>query len=310
MIPKIILFSAIFLTLFSGCQAGNISTHNSGQLKGVATESFLADIARNITGDRVVFSSLIPAGMDPHAFEPIPADIVQVSQSDVLVQNGAGLEDWLGPVVENARGQRQIITASNGLKSRTPSVGETGLETIGNGVDPHFWLDPILVITYVENIRDGLIALDPAGREEYIARAGDYIRQLKDLDLWIQSRVAEIPPEKRLLVTNHETLGYFADRYGFRIVGSIIPGTSSGIAPGARDIASLVDRIRATGTRAVFLEKGSNTDLANQIASDTGIQVVTDLYTHSLSNSKGPAPTYIEMMKYDVNQIVDALKGP
>jgi ABC-type Zn uptake system ZnuABC Zn-binding protein ZnuA len=300
------------MLLALGCGAcGTVSQPpaNGSQLLGVAAESFLADIARNIAGDRIAFTSLIPAGMDPHAFEPVPSDIVKVSQSRILIENGAGLESWLQPILDNANGQRLIVDASAGLTGRPPSPGETSQEKSATGIDPHFWLDPRLVINYVKNIRDGLIQVDPAGASSYNSRADAYIAQLEDLDRWIQSRVAEIPPEKRRLVTNHETLGYFADRYGFTVIGSIIPGTSTGISPTARDIAALEEKIKSTGSGAIFIESGSNLDLATQIARETGVKVVTGLFTHSLSDVNGSAPTYIDMMRNNVNLIVNALKG-
>ena len=278
-------------------------------MKGVATESFLADIAQNIAGDRVVFSSLIPAGMDPHAFEPVPSDIAKVSQSVILVENGAGLEEWLQPLLENASGERVVVTAADGLVNRTPSTNEAGIGEAHPGIDPHFWLDPLLVISYVQNIRDGLIQADPEGAEYYQRRAEAYITQLEELDLWIQFQVKEIPLEKRWLVTNHETLGYFADRYGFTILGTVIPATTTGVSPAAQSIAALEQRILSTGAKAIFMESGANPDLAAQIAGDTGIDVITGLYTHSLSERTGPAPTYLDMMRFNVTTILDALQG-
>jgi manganese/iron transport system substrate-binding protein len=121
-------------------------------------------------------------------------------------------------------------------------------------------------------------------------------------------QVAQIPAERRLLVTNHESFGYFADRYGFRIVGAIVPSVSTGAAPSAQQLAMLVDRIKATGAPAVFLETGANPQLADQLAQETGVRVVTGLYTHSISAPDGPAPTYLEMLRYNTQAIVEALK--
>ncbi len=305
----LVLLSAFLVLGCTACGSTTRSPSNELPLQGVATESFLADIARNIAGDRIAFTSIIPAGMDPHAFEPVPSDIVKVSRSQILVENGAGLETWLQPILDNANGERFVVDASTGLTSRAPSPDKAGQDESVSGMDPHFWLDPVLVISYVANIREGLIQVDPAGASGYKSRADAYIAQLEDLDRWIQSRVAEVPPEKRLLVTNHETLGYFADRYGFKVIGSIIPGTSTGISPGAKDIAALEEKIKTTGAAAIFIEMGSNLDLATQIGRETGVKVITDLYTHSLSDENGPAPTYIDMMKHNVNLIVNALKG-
>jgi ABC-type Zn uptake system ZnuABC Zn-binding protein ZnuA len=160
----------------------------------------------------------------------------------------------------------------------------------------------------VENIRDGLIQADPAGKDIYTRNASAYIAQLNDLDAWITAEVAQIPVEQRLLVTNHESLGYFADRYGFRVIGAIIPSVSTSASPSAKQLAALIDKIKASKAPAIFLETGSNPQLAQQIAHETGVKVVSDLYTHSVSAPDGPAPTYIDLMRYNTQQIVEALK--
>jgi ABC-type Zn uptake system ZnuABC Zn-binding protein ZnuA len=281
-------------------------------LKVLATESFLADIAQNVAGTRLKVETLIPLGVDPHAFEPTPADVRRVADSQVLIANGAGLEEYLEKLLANAGGKRLVVEAAAGLTSRTAQPGEKS-ETEDASAhhhegDPHFWLDPNNVIRYVENIRDGLSQADPAGAATYRANADAYIAQLKELDRWIAAQVQAIPPERRLLVTNHESFGYFADRYGFKVVGTIMPSVSTGASPSAQQLAALINQIKSAKVKAIFLETGTNPQLAKQIAQETGILVVTELYTHSLTEAKGPAPTYLMMMKYNVQAIVNALK--
>ncbi len=164
------------------------------------------------------------------------------------------------------------------------------------------------VIHYVEHIRDGLSQTDPAGKETYTANADDYIAKLKDLDQWIKTNVAALPIEKRLLVTNHDALGYFSEAYGFKVVGAVIPSVTTEASPSAQQMAGLIDTIKSSGAPAIFLDVGENQKLAQQIASETGVKVVTDLYVESISTADGPAPTYIDMIKHDVNSIVEALK--
>jgi manganese/iron transport system substrate-binding protein len=229
----------------------------------------------------------------------------RVADSTVLIVNGAGVEEFLKRLLDNAGGNRQMIEASKGLTSRKPSAGEP--TDADNPVDPHFWLDPNNVVKYVENIRDGLSQADPDGAGAYAANASAYIAKLKELDPWIVEQVKVLPAERRLLVTNHESLGYFADRYGFKIIGTIIPSVSTDSSPSAQQLANLIDRIKKTHAPAIFLETGANPQLANQISQETGVKVVTGLYTHSISDASGPAPTYIDMMKYNVRVIVDAL---
>lgn len=293
--------------------------------KALAVETFLADIARNVAGKRLAVESLLPIGVDPHGFEPTPKDVRRVAENNLLIVNGAGFEGFLDKLLREAGGKRTIIEAAAGMKGRTPLAGEMG-EGAGahdaedgserqdkdrrdhGGIDPHFWLDPVLAITYVENIRDGLSAADPGGAAEYSANADAYIRKLEELDGWIRERVSRVPEGKRVLVTNHESLGYFADRYGFRIIGTIIPSVSTGSSPSARELAALVETVRRAGAPAIFLESGANPKLANQLAEETGVRLVKELYTHSITDPKGEAPSYVEMMKYNTAVIVGALK--
>ena len=302
-----LLLFLVLALLLAACGAPASPVAAPGAPKVLAVETFLADIAQNVAGDRLRVAALIPIGVDPHSFEPTPADIRVVAESQVIIANGAGFESFLAKLLQNAGGQQMMIEASSGLTSRQPGPGEL-LDADHGGADPHFWLDPINVIKYVENIRDGLSRADPAGRETYAANTAAYIAKLRELDAWITSQVQQIPAERRLLVTNHESFGYFADRYGFRIVGTVIPSVSTGASPSAQQLAQLVERLRTTHAPAVFLETGANPQLAHQLAQETGIAVVTDLYTHSVTEPGGAAPTYIEMMRRNTQKIFEALK--
>jgi ABC-type Zn uptake system ZnuABC Zn-binding protein ZnuA len=300
-----IAFGLTVPALSTACQAKPAAGH---PLRVLAVETFLADITQNVAGDRLKVAALMPLGADPHSFEPTPKDVARVADSEVLIVNGAGFEDFLNPLLQNAGGKRLVIEASAGLTLRTPGPGEVGAGEIAREGDPHFFMNPVDVIRYVENIRDGLSQADPAGIDIYASNAMAYIAQLNGLDAWIAEQISQIPPARRLLVTNHESLGYFADRYGLRVVGAIIPNVSSSASPSAKQMAALIDQIKATGAPAIFLDTGSNTQMAQQIASETGIKVISDLYTHSVSAVDGPAPTYIDLMRYNVKQIVEALK--
>jgi len=258
------------------------------------------DIAQNIAGERIRVDSLLPIGTDPHAYQAAPADVAKIAESDLLILNGLEYEHFIESLLKNAGGERLIIEATTGLRPEEDAGNE-------HEVDPHMWLDPNLVVTYVENIRDGLIEVDLDGAEIYKTNADAYIAQLKDLDAWIVEQVNTIPIERRLLVTNHEALGYFAERYGFEIVDTILPSFSSEASASAQEIASAIESIKSSGAPAIFLGEGETPDLANQIAEETGVKVVNDLYLESLTHG-APAATYIEMMKYNVSRIVDGLK--
>ncbi len=314
------IFFLLFATIaLVGCQSQPVSTtgfQENGGLKVIAAESFLADIAQNVAGDRFNVSTLIPLGMDPHAFEPIPRDVAALAESDIVIINGGGIEGWLEEVIANSGGKFLVIEASAGLESREVHHAEEEHEAEDEGEDghhhengdPHFWLDPINVIHYVENIRDGFIEKDPTAKDIYTRNAENYIKQLNELDVYIRQQVEIIPAGKRLIITNHESFGYYADRYGFTVVGTIIPSVSTGSSPSAQQLVRLVDDIHSTGVTAIFLETGTNPQLAEQISSETGIKVVSDLYTHSITEADGVAPTYIDMMKYNTNRVVENLK--
>lgn len=312
MLKKIIFTVIIFLQLVGmvGCKPAALP-QSDGSIKVLAAESFLADIAQNVAGDRLMIDVLIPRSIDPHSFEPTPNDVSKIAESQILIVNGAGIEEWLKKTLDNAGGSRELIEASSGLPSRTPSAEELLIEGNGEGqaqIDPHFWMDPTLVIYYVENIRAGFTKVDPAGSAIYKQNAQTYINKLNELDGWIKQQVAVIPENRRLLVTNHESLGYFADRYGFKVVGAIVPSVSSNASPSAQQMARLIDQIKNTHAPAIFLETGVTPQLANQIASETGTKVVTDIKTHSITESGGAAPTFIDMLRYDTNLFVQALR--
>jgi len=197
-----------------------------------------------------------------------------------------------------------IIEASSGIPPRIPS----GDELVDDPVDPHFWLDPLSVTRYVDNIRAGFCNIDPDGCILYDKNAIRYTAELIDLNDWINRQVEQISTKDRLLITNHESFGYFADRYGFDVIGTIIPSVSTGAMPTAKQLGLLIQEIQNKGAKAIFLEAGTNPQLAEMIATETGVVIVTNLLTHTLTPPDGPAPTYITMMLYDTQLIVNALK--
>ncbi len=311
----------------TGCGA---DTSSGARLRVVATTSVLADVVRNVAGARADVHALIPAGTDPHAFEARPSDLRAVVSADLVVVNGGGLEGTLLDTLADVGGDVPVVAAARGIATRTPKSGEPGHEhaadapvtqdgdelsdgdapahSDGAEVDPHYWLDPVLVEQYVATVCDALTQADPQGASFYEANAAEYIERLRGLDAWIREQVTSVPPEHRKLVTNHASHGYWADRYGFRVVGAVIPSVSTGASATARELADLIATIRRERVPAIFVQVQDNPRLAQQLAADTDVTVVTDLYTHSLTGAEGPAPTYIDMMKHDTEVIVEALR--
>jgi ABC-type Zn uptake system ZnuABC Zn-binding protein ZnuA len=304
--------SLLFLT-----SCGSAPQSGSNALNVLTSTSFLADIAQNVAGQRAEVKSLLPIGADAHAYQPAPSDVAKIVESDVLILNGIEYEHFMESLIENAGGERITIIASDGLEAREmeepaeeedhADEAEASEGDVHEAGDPHMWLDPNLVITYVENIRDGLIEADPEGMDVYTSNAEAYIAELRALDVWIVEQVKGVPAERRLLVTNHESLGYFAERYGFEVVDTILPSFSSEASASAQEIVSAVEAIKSSGAPAIFLSEVENAKMANQIADETGVMVVDDLYFESLTNG-APAATYLDMMQHNVSRIVDALK--
>lgn len=297
----ILLF--IFFVL-SAC-GGNASSSSTSESAVLTSTTFLADITRKIAGDRFVVESLLPTGADPHSYQPTPRDMTRIADSSLLIINGAGYEHFLEALLDNAGGEREVIEASAGILPERSGGADTGQGE--HGIDPHMWLDPNNVIVYVENIREALTHLDPDGAEVYRSNADAYVAELRDLDAWIVEQVSQIPQDRRLLVTNHEALGYFAARYGFTVAGTLVESFSSGASPSAKQMAGLIDQIKASGAPAIFLDASDNEALARQIADETGVRVVTDLHLESLTDGP-PAATYVDMMKHNVMLIVEAVK--
>ena len=246
--------------------------------------------------------SLLPIGADPHSYQLTPQDVAKLDESRLIILNGAAYEHFLAPVLDaqDAGAEKMIIEASAGLSLKEDAEGE-------HDIDPHLWLDPNNVVVYVENIREGLTHFDPEGAVEFQTHAELYTEELTALDAWIREQVELIPVEKRLLVSNHGAFGYFADRYGFTVIGTVLESFSSDASPSAQQMADLIDQIKSSGASAIFLDVADNPALAQQIADETGVLLVTDLQLESLTEGD-PASTYIDMMKYNVTQIVNALK--
>ncbi len=300
---RCLAIALLFLTLLTSC-GQPASREASGKTDPVilASTTVLADVARNVAGGRIKVEALLPVGADPHSYQPTPQDAAKIEQCKLLIVNGAEYERFLESLLDAkpAGGEREVIEASAGISLRTDTESE-------HGIDPHLWLDPNNVIIYVENIREGLTHFDPDGAAVYQSNADAYVAELKNLDAWITKQVSQIPPQRKLLITNHEALGYFADRYGFTVIGAVVPGFSTDASPSAQQIAALIDQVKARGVPAIFLDTSDNPALASQIASETNVKVITNLHLESLTNG-APAATYLDMMKHNVTQIVNALK--
>lgn len=291
--------NVLCLALLVACSAQQATS--SGKLNVVATNSILGDVVQNIGGDLINLTTLIPVDTDPHSFEPAPQDAARVAQADVIFINGLNLEEFMQSLLSNAEGFGDVITVSVGIQT---IVGE---EEEFADADPHVWMNPMNVKIWADSIAESLAAADPANAAVYSANAEDYKVQLDELEALAQEQIAQIPVEKRVLVTDHDSFGYFLDHYSFQLVGAVIPSLTTGSEPSAGELADLEKAIQQYQVKVIFVGVSVNPALAEQVAADTGVQLIA-VYTESLSGASGPAATYLDMMRYDIQAIVSALK--
>jgi len=314
------LVALALLALFLLTPPGFAQTPVSGgPLQVVASFSILGDLVQNVGGEAVEVTTLIGPGVDAHTYDPAPADLVVLTQADVIFENGLGFEPWLDGFFASAQPSGTRVVVTEGITPREAGAadeheGEAQLEEDGvhehGQFDPHVWHDVANVIVMVGNIRDALVAADPARAELYKANAAAYIAELEALDASIREQVATLPEERRKLVTSHDSLGYFADAYGFTILGDVFGSLSTEAGdPSAREIATLITQIEEAGVPAIFAENVTNPDLMESIAAEAGVALAPPLYTDALGPPGSPGDTYIGMMESNVTTIVDALSG-
>mgnify|MGYP001548453303 CR=1 FL=1 len=273
----------------------------------VTSFSILADLVREIAGDRVKIVSLVGPDQDLHAYEPKPADLRTLAGADLLVLNGLGVEGWSARMAQASGFKGRIVVASNGIAPLPPATGgAAGADAADGQFDPHAWQDVANVKRYVANIRDALAAIDPAGAAACAAAATAYLARLDRLDADIRAAYAPIPPARRRVITTHDALAYYGRAYGLTFRAPL--GLSTESEPSAKDIAALERQITAEHITALFFENISNHTLLRQIARDTGARVGGVLYSDGRSPPGGPAATYIAMMRDNLAQIVAALK--
>ncbi|MDQ4044482.1 MAG: metal ABC transporter substrate-binding protein [Chloroflexota bacterium] len=332
----------------TGANAGDAGTAVSGsssELQVIATTTIIADMARQVAGDRAEVTSLLPVNADPHDFEPTPRDVEAVADADLVLEHGLGLDGWAEGLVDESGTGAPVVTVTDGIDllegghahaeddehahehdaEGTPeddhadehhddeedsdhAEDEHGHDDHAEGMDPHVWFDVTRAKVMVDNIRDALIEVDPEGRETYEANASAYQAELDELHTWIQEQIATIPEENRKIVTTHENLNYYVEAYGLELVGTVIPSLDTQAQPSAGETAALIDAIREQNVQAIFVEAALNPDLAEQIASEAGVEVVDNLYGDALGPDGSGAETYIGLMRTDTELIVEALK--
>jgi zinc/manganese transport system substrate-binding protein len=299
LVMRIVLIIALG-TLALGACGGADDGAAEAELRIVATTTILGDVVAAVAGPDAVVTVLISPGADPHDFQPSARQAGAIRDADLVVANGLGLEQAFDRLLDAADEQGTLLAVAPELDPLP--VAEPGHD----GLDPHVWLDPIRMADAALLIGDALA--DVAPDIEWPERAELYAQQLEALHADIEAQVASIPAERKVLVTNHDVLGYFAARYGFDVVGVIIPGGGTAAEPSAQDIEQLADKIEHVGVPAIFGETTHPGRLAETLRDEVGAEIeVVELYTESLGEPGSGATTYIEMMRTNVTRIVDAL---
>ena len=281
----------------------------NGRLKVVASFSILADLVKNVGGERVDVTGLVGPNGNAHVYAPSPADAKKVADARIVFVNGLGFEGWLDRLVKASATMAPIIVASRGVKplERAGAHAQDGDHDHGDhgNADPHAWQSVANAKIYVENIRDALIGIDPAGKAAYDSQASAYIAKLNALDREVHDAMAKVPADRRRVITSHNAFGYFQSAYG---IGFIAPqGVSTEAEASARDVAAIIGEIRKQKAAAVFLENVTDPRLIQQIARETGAKVGGVLYSDALTDAGGDTPTYIDLMRHNLKQLANAL---
>jgi zinc/manganese transport system substrate-binding protein len=265
------------------------------RLNVVASFSIIGDFAENVGGERVHVTTLVGPDGDVHVYTPAPVDAKKIADAKLLVINGFGLEGWLPRLLQASGSKAPIIMATKGIAPLK----------LGSDADPHAWQSVVNAKIYVANIRDALIAADPADAGVFRANADRYLAKLDGLDREVRDTIAQIPQSHRKVISTHDAFGYFAAAYGIEFIAPL--GVSTESEASARDIADIITQVKALRIPAVFLENISDPRLMRRISAETGARIGGTLYSDSLTGEKGEAPTYIELVRHNIKALTGAL---
>ena len=264
----------------------------------LSSVSMINDMARNIGGENFRYTSIVPIGSDPHLYEPIPADVKKCTDAALILKNGLTLEGWIGRLIDNSGTVATVEVVSEGV------VPISSLQ-YANSHDPHAWMTAANGLIYVQNIRDAMIQLMPSREDEFRENYRRYKERLEELDQYISRRIAEIPQDKRILITSHDAFQYYGRRYDIRL--EAILGTSTDADVQTSDIMRLNQVISGTKVPAVFIESTINPRLISQLATDNGIAVGGKLFSDSLGETGGSADSYLKMLRHNTDTIFEGL---
>jgi zinc/manganese transport system substrate-binding protein len=287
-----------------GDDEGSASASGGPGPRVVVTTNVLGDVVSDLVGDEADVEVIMPSGSDPHEFQPSAQQAAAIREADALIANGAGFEEGLTSTLEAAE-EDGVPTLAAVDAVETLPLDES---TDHGGADPHFFTDPARMATAAQTIADFLAAevpaLDTPAFDDQVAATID---DLRELDREVEQILSAVPAERRTLVTNHEVFGYLADRYGFDVVGAVIPAGTTQAEPSAAELDELAHTIEERGVPAIFVETSSPTRLADALASEVGDVEVVELFTESLGPEGSGGETYAGMMRTNAERITEAL---
>jgi zinc/manganese transport system substrate-binding protein len=299
------LFAALLSVL--GMTAVHAAEPAAAKIPVLASFSILGDIVAQVGGDRIAVSTLVGPDEDAHVYEPSPSDIKKVTHAQLIVVNGLGFEGWLDRLAHSANYKGDIVVASAGIAPRElQEEGERGGPPVEHA-DPHAWQNPLNVVVYANNITRALSKLDPAGAAVYKRNGDAYVAQLTQLDNWAAAQIATIPAAKRRIITSHDAFHYFGAHYGIEFIAP--QGMSTDSEPSAKEVASMIRQMRKEHIQAVFIENMTSPKLLQQISREAGVEAGAKLYSDALSDARGVAPGYLDMMRYNVTQMLAGLRN-
>jgi zinc/manganese transport system substrate-binding protein len=278
------------------------SARAQDRLKVIASFSILGDLVKNVGGDRVEVATLVGPNGNAHVYAPSPGDAKKVADAKLVFVNGLGFEGWLERLVKASGTKAPIVIATKGIKP----LERAGEHDHDHGrADPHAWQSVANAKIYVANIRDALIAADPAGKDAYFANAAAYLAKLDALEREVREVIAKIPADRRRVITSHNAFGYFQNAYGVNFIAP--QGVSTEAEASAKDVAAIIAQIKKQKAAAVFVENVTDPRLVEQIARETGAKVGGTLYSDALTDDKGDATTYIDLIRHNLRQLASAL---
>ena len=277
---------------------------NAPQVKAVATFSILGDVVRQVGGDRVDVFTLAGPGEDAHVFTPSPSHARTVADAAVVFSNGLGFEGWMTRLIRSSGYKGLHTVVSQGVEAMKENRKHGHGHSHGHH-DPHAWQNPKNVMLYVGNITKGLCEVDAQGCDSYQANARTYTERLRELDREVHAAWNGVAAGRRKVITSHDAFAYYGQAYGVQFLSP--QGVSTEAEASARGVARLIRQIKAENIRALFVENISDPRLIEQIARETGIQSSGVLFSDSLSDERGPAATYIDMVRHNTAALIDAI---